>query len=109
MCSSDLGLLDPEIEQASRAGNIENLMVVSGIEAPAATRLFNLWVEQAFGDKTRLRLGQFTAAQEFLVSQNANLFVNSTFGWPDHGTGPSERWPCLSGGDARLAAETHPG
>jgi len=29
-----------------------------------------------------LRLGQITAAQEFLVSQNANLFVNSTFGWP---------------------------
>jgi len=64
------------------AANLENLMVVSGIEAPAATRLFNLWVEQAFGDKASLRLGQFTAAQEFLVSQSANLFVNSTFGWP---------------------------
>ena len=29
-----------------------------------------------------LRVGQFTAAQEFLVSDNADLFVNSTFGWP---------------------------
>ena len=47
------------------ASNLENLMVVSGIEAPAATRLFNLWVEQAFGDKTRLRLGQFRRRRSF--------------------------------------------
>jgi porin len=64
------------------ANNLENLMAVSGIEAPTSTRLFNLWIEQKLGSGTNLRLGQFTAAQEFLVSQNANLFVNSTFGWP---------------------------
>jgi porin len=64
------------------ANNLENLMVVSGIEAPASSRLFNLWIEQKLGSNTNLRLGQITAAQEFLVSQNANLFVNSTFGWP---------------------------
>jgi porin len=64
------------------ANNLDNLMTVSGIEAPPSTRLFNLWVEQKFGTQTSLRVGQFTAAQEFLVSQNANLFVNSTFGWP---------------------------
>jgi porin len=29
-----------------------------------------------------LRIGQFTAAQDFIVSRNADLFVNSTFGWP---------------------------
>jgi porin len=57
-------------------------MTVSGIEAPATTRLFNLWFEQAVSDKTSLRIGQISAAQEFFVSQNANLFVNSTFGWP---------------------------
>src|SRR5215470_7071929 len=34
------------------------------------------------GDEINIRLGQFSAAQEFLVSQNASLFVNSTFGWP---------------------------
>src|SRR5258708_18404733 len=61
---------------------IQNLMTVSSIEAPATTRLFNLWIEQALGTRTTLRVGQFTAAQEFLVSQFANLFVNSTFGWP---------------------------
>ena len=64
------------------AYNLDNLMTVSGIEAPPSTRLFNLWVEQKLGNQINLRVGQFTAAQEFLVSQNANLFVNSTFGWP---------------------------
>jgi porin len=64
------------------ANNVGNLMTVSGIEAPNSTRLFNLWVEQKLGSDWNLRVGQFTAAQEFLVSQNAALFVNSTFGWP---------------------------
>jgi porin len=68
--------------QGLSAGYVQNLMTVSGIEAPATTRLFNLWLEQAFSDKTSLRVGQFSAAQEFFVSQNANLFINSTFGWP---------------------------
>jgi porin len=61
---------------------LDNLMTVSGIEAPPSTRLFNLWIEKSFGEGLTLRVGQFTAAQEFMVSQNANLFVNSTFGWP---------------------------
>jgi porin len=64
------------------ANHLDNLMLVSGIEAPPSTRLFNLWIEQKFGPDLNLRVGQFTAAQEFLVSQNASLFVNSTFGWP---------------------------
>ena len=61
---------------------VQNLMAVSGIEAPPTTRLFNLWVEQTLDKFTSVRIGQITAAQEFFVSQNANLFVNSTFGWP---------------------------
>lgn len=64
------------------ATNLSNLMTVSGIEAPPSTRLFNLWIEQTIGGGLNLRIGQFTAAQEFLTSANANLFVNSTFGWP---------------------------
>ena len=62
--------------------NLDNLMTVSGIEAPPSTRLFNLWVAQDIDRQMNVRVGQITAAQEFLVSQNANLFVNSTFGWP---------------------------
>jgi porin len=64
------------------AANLDTLMVVSGIEAPNSTRLFNLWIEQEFSNRFNLRVGQFTAAQEFLVSDNADLFINSTFGWP---------------------------
>jgi porin len=64
------------------ATNLNNLMPVSGIEAPTSTRLFNLWIEQNFGASANMRVGQFTAAQEFMVSRNANLFVNSSFGWP---------------------------
>jgi len=61
---------------------LQNFALVSGIEAPPSTRLFNLWIEQKIGGNVNLRLGQFSAAQEFLVSQTAALFVNATFGWP---------------------------
>jgi porin len=64
------------------AENVDNLMNVGGVEAPPSTSLFNLWIEQSYGKQVNVRLGQFTAAQEFLVSENADLFVNSTFGWP---------------------------
>jgi porin len=64
------------------AHNLDNLMLVSSVEAPDSIRLFNLWIEQKLNSDTTLRVGQYTAAQEFFVSKNANLFVNSTFGWP---------------------------
>jgi porin len=63
-------------------GHVGSLAAVSGIEAEPATRLFNLWIEQKIGQAGALRVGQFTAAQEFFVSPTAALFVNSTFGWP---------------------------
>ncbi len=62
--------------------NLDNLMLVSNVEAPPTVRLFNLWIEQDLTGRISLRAGQFTAAQEFIVSKNADLFVNSTFGWP---------------------------
>ncbi|MDB5698828.1 MAG: carbohydrate porin [Alphaproteobacteria bacterium] len=61
---------------------IGNLLAVSGLEAEPALRLFNLWVQQAIGPRADLRIGQFTAGQEFAISDTASLFVNSTFGWP---------------------------
>lgn len=61
---------------------VQNLMTVSSLEAVATIRLFNLWIEQQIGHGTTLRIGQFTAGQEFMISLTANLFVNSTFGWP---------------------------
>jgi porin len=64
------------------AKNLDNLMTVSGAEEPTSTRLFNLWIGQDIGRQVNVRVGQFTAAQEFFVSDSASLFVNSTFGWP---------------------------
>jgi porin len=61
---------------------LDNLLVVSGIEALGSTRLFNLWIEQKFGTQANLRVGQFSAGQEFMVSEYANLYVNASFGWP---------------------------
>jgi porin len=61
---------------------LDNMLVVSGVEALGSTRLFNLWIEQKFGNHANLRVGQFSAGQEFMVSEYANLYVNASFGWP---------------------------
>ena len=61
---------------------VGNALTVSGIEAEPALRLFNLWIEQSIGRHASVRVGQFTAGQEFMISPTAALFVNSTFGWP---------------------------
>jgi porin len=62
---------------------LANLLVASGIEALPSTRLYELWFEQKLLEgKLAVRAGQLAADTEFLVSQYAGLFVNSTFGWP---------------------------
>ncbi|WP_084253358.1 carbohydrate porin [Sphingomonas pituitosa] len=61
---------------------VDNLLTVSGIEAAPALRMFNLWVEQKLGGAASVRVGQFTAGQEFAIAPTANFFVNSSFGWP---------------------------
>ncbi len=64
------------------ANNLNNLNVVSGIEAPHSTRLFELWYEQSLlDDALSIRLGQQAADQEFMTSQYGALFINSGFGW----------------------------
>jgi porin len=63
--------------------NVDNLHVISSIEADRATRLFELWYQQAFlGGRLDVKLGQQSADLEFAVSQYAGLFINSSFGWP---------------------------
>lgn len=61
---------------------VRNLATVSGIEAEPAIRLNQAWIEVGLGRKGRLRLGKFPAAQSFMLSDTAALFVNATFGWP---------------------------
>lgn len=63
--------------------NIGNLLTVSNIAAPPSTRLGDLYIEQSLlDDVVNIRLGQFAADEEFLTSDVAGVFINSTFGWP---------------------------
>jgi porin len=66
------------------ADKLETLQTASGIEADRATRLWELWYDQKFLEEDRLdvKIGQQSLDQEFMVSQNALLFVNTMFGWP---------------------------
>ena len=66
---------------ANDLGN--NLLIASGIEAQRSTRLFDLWLEQQlWSNLVAVRIGQLAADDEFIVSQYASLFMNSTFGFP---------------------------
>lgn len=59
-----------------------NLLPASNIEAAPSTRLFDAWVQQNFaGDRASIRLGQIAADDDFLISDTAATFMNSTFGW----------------------------
>ena len=63
--------------------NLDTLQTASGIEAQASTRLWELWYQQAFlHDRVDVKLGQQSIDQEFMVSQNSSLFINTAMGWP---------------------------
>jgi porin len=64
------------------ATNLYTLQTASGIEADRATRLWELWYQQKFGDAFDVKVGQQSLDQEFMVSQNAGYFINTMFGWP---------------------------
>jgi porin len=66
------------------ADKLDTLQTASGIEADRALRLWELWYDQKFLEEDRLdvKVGQQSLDQEFIVSQNALLFVNTMFGWP---------------------------
>jgi porin len=62
---------------------IGNLMLVSGVEALPATRLYELWIEQKLlGGKVAVRVGQQASDVEFFDSAYDDIFVNSALGWP---------------------------
>lgn len=64
--------------------NLATLQTASGIEADRATRLWELWYDQKFDreGKYDIRVGQQSLDQEFMVSQNGLMYVNTMFGWP---------------------------
>ena len=63
------------------SSNLDVLNFATGIEAEPATRLWELWYQQKFGDALDVKIGQQSVDQEFMISQNASYFINSAFGW----------------------------
>jgi porin len=62
---------------------VGNFLTISNIANFDTLRMFNLWFQQnLFDDKVSIRCGQLTVDSEFLISDYAGLFINSTFGWP---------------------------
>ncbi len=64
------------------ASHLNALQSVSGVEAEATTRLWELWYQQSLGDKLDVKIGQQSLDQEFIISQYSATFANATFGWP---------------------------
>jgi porin len=64
------------------ASNIGALQTLSGVEGDRATRLWELWWDQKFGENFDVRFGQQSLDVEFAVVQSSLVFVNSLFGWP---------------------------
>lgn len=63
--------------------NLQNFMVVSGVEALPSTRLYEIWFEQKWGhDQVSLKAGQLAADSEFFTTQYSNVFTNASLGWP---------------------------
>ena len=62
--------------------NIGALQTISGIQGDRATRLWELWYDQKFGDKFDVKFGQQSLDVEFATTPSGGVFVNSLFGWP---------------------------
>lgn len=62
---------------------VGNLMLVSGVEALPATRLYELWIEQSlFDGRLLVKVGQQASDVEFIDSKFDDIFTNSALGWP---------------------------
>lgn len=61
---------------------VNDLFVLSNLDATDDVKLFELWLEQSFADgKFSMRLGQMAVDQEFAYTDQGALFNNSAFGW----------------------------
>ncbi len=64
------------------AADIGALQIVSGIQGDRATRLWELWYDQKFGDHVDVKFGQQSVDVEFATNPSGGYFINSLFGWP---------------------------
>jgi porin len=69
--------------QSLSAPYLDNLQAANGNEAEDSTRLWELWYDQQFlNNKFDIKIGQQSIDNEFMVSTNSGLFVNTMAGWP---------------------------
>ncbi len=62
---------------------LDDIQTANSNEAENATRLWELWYDQAFANGAfDIKLGQQSIDQEFIVSQYSSLFINTMAGWP---------------------------
>ena len=68
---------------------VGNFLTISNIAGFNTLRMLELWFQQDFfpGEDDSppglsIRVGQFTADSEFIISDYGALFTNGTFGWP---------------------------
>ena len=73
-----------QIRGRSLAGdNLLNLQTNSGINSSRATRLWEVWYQQAFAEgMADIKIGQQSLDQEFMTSAGSSLFLNTMMGWP---------------------------
>jgi len=66
----------------SRA-NLQNFLVVSGIEALPSTRLYEAYFEKKWGNSVvSLKAGQLSADSEFFNTKYTDVLTNASMGWP---------------------------
>jgi porin len=64
-------------------GSLQNLFVVSGIEALPSTRLYEAYFEKQWGNKrVSLKMGQLAADSEFFNTKYTDVLTNASMGWP---------------------------
>jgi len=64
-------------------GSLQNLFVVSGIEALPSTRLYEAYFEKQWGNKrVSLKAGQLAADSEFFNTRYTDVLTNASMGWP---------------------------
>jgi porin len=64
-------------------GSLQNLFVVSGIEALPSTRLYEAYFEKQWGNKqVSLKAGQLAADSEFFNTKYTDVLTNASMGWP---------------------------
>ena len=68
---------------------VGNFLTISNIAGFNTLRMLELWFQQDFFQREddgpaglSIRVGQFTADSEFVISDYGALFTNGTFGWP---------------------------